>query len=108
MRRGEIYTVAGSGDFAGKPRPGLIVQSDLFNEFHPSVTVCPVSSTLTSDRIYRISVLPNAGNGLKWESEIEVDKVQLVWPRRLGRLTGRLSIEVMAEVDVALRRWMAL
>jgi mRNA interferase MazF len=28
MRRGEIWTVAGGGDYTGKPRPALILQDD--------------------------------------------------------------------------------
>ncbi|UYM18533.1 type II toxin-antitoxin system PemK/MazF family toxin [Endozoicomonas euniceicola] len=37
MRRGDIVTVAIKGDY-GKPRPALIIQSDLFEQ-HPSVTI---------------------------------------------------------------------
>lgn len=29
MKRGEIWTVAGGGDYAGKPRPVVIVQHDV-------------------------------------------------------------------------------
>ena len=106
--RGEIYAIAGAGDFSGKPRPGLIVQADLFNEFHPSITVCPLSSHLTNDGLYRIPILRDEINALKSDSEIEVDKVQSVWRQRVGRPIGRASDEVMAAVDVALRRWFDL
>ncbi len=37
MKRGDLVTIALPGDY-GKPRPALVVQSDLFSE-HPSVTV---------------------------------------------------------------------
>ncbi|MBC7506079.1 MAG: type II toxin-antitoxin system PemK/MazF family toxin [Sandarakinorhabdus sp.] len=105
MQRGDIYTIAGAGDFSGKPRPGLIVQSDLFNEFHPSVTVCPLSSHMTGDSLYRVRIFPDADNALKFESEIEIDKVQAIWLQRLGKPIGRASNDVMIEVDAALRRW---
>jgi mRNA interferase MazF len=39
MRRGDVVTVAASGDY-GKPRPAVIVQSDTF----PSVIVCQMPS----------------------------------------------------------------
>jgi mRNA interferase MazF len=42
MKRGDIVTVVISGDY-GKPRPVLVVQSDLFSE-HPLVTVLPITS----------------------------------------------------------------
>jgi len=31
MRRGEIWTVSGGGDYAGKPRPAVILQDDNFD-----------------------------------------------------------------------------
>ena len=42
--RGDIVVVATRGAYSGKPRPTLVVQSDLFNETHASVTVCPITS----------------------------------------------------------------
>ena len=42
LKRGDFVVVALPGDY-GKPRPALIVQADLFNETHASVTVVPVS-----------------------------------------------------------------
>jgi mRNA interferase MazF len=44
LKRGDVVVVALPGDY-GKPRPALIIQSDLFNETHASVTVIPVTST---------------------------------------------------------------
>ena len=108
MKRGDIFAMAGAGDFSGKPRPGLVLQTDLFNEFHPSVTVCPLSSHLTGDNIYRIAISAGADSGLRSESEIEIDKLQSIWVRRLGQKIGRAPDVTMAEVDVALRRWLDL
>lgn len=31
MRRGEIWTVSGGNDYAGKPRPAVILQDDGFD-----------------------------------------------------------------------------
>src|SRR5512146_2838278 len=39
VKRGEIWTVAGGKDYAGKPRPVVIVQDDRFDMTN-SVTVC--------------------------------------------------------------------
>jgi mRNA-degrading endonuclease toxin of MazEF toxin-antitoxin module len=44
MRRGDVVTVAVSGGY-GKPRPAIVVQSDLLNDTHASVVVCLVTST---------------------------------------------------------------
>jgi mRNA interferase MazF len=32
VRRAEIWTVAGDSDYAGKPRPAVILQDDVFEE----------------------------------------------------------------------------
>jgi len=47
MRRGQFVVVATSGDY-GKPRPALVVQSDLFAEL-PSVAICPLTTMLRMD-----------------------------------------------------------
>ena len=101
-------SVAGGGDFVGKPRPALIVQDDLFNEFHPSVTICPISSHLTGDYLFRVPIERSGGTGLRFDSEVEVDKITTVWARRLGQELGSASDEVMFSVDMTLRRWLSL
>ena len=108
MTRGDIFAIAGKGDFSTKPRPGLIVQSDLYNSVHPSVTVCPISSAATGDRLYRVPIARDDANGLRLDSEIEIDKVQAVWLARLGPRIGSASNAVMTDVDRALRRWLDL
>ena len=62
MRRGDLVTVALQGDL-GKPRPALVVQCDLFDE-HPPVTVLPVTSEQVDAPLFRLTLLPDAGNGL--------------------------------------------
>jgi mRNA interferase MazF len=52
LKRGDLVVVALPGDY-GKPRPALIVQADLFNETHVSVTVVPVTSTLVDAPLFR-------------------------------------------------------
>ena len=55
MRRGEVWTVAGAGDYAGKPRPVAIVQDDRFGEIE-SVTVCPFTTNPMSPQLFRVTV----------------------------------------------------
>ncbi|GAB4204220.1 MAG: hypothetical protein Fur0019_04650 [Tibeticola sp.] len=62
MKRGDFVTVALQGDF-GKPRPALIVQSDLLAEWG-SVIVCPVTSELR-EVAFRVLVEPTSGTGLQ-------------------------------------------
>jgi mRNA interferase MazF len=100
MKRGDLVTIALQGDY-GKPRPALIVQSDLFDE-HPSVTVLPVTSELRETPLFRIRIVPNAVNGLQKTSNIMVDKAQSVPRERIGATFGHLGAEQMLEVSRSL------
>ena len=100
MRRGDLVTIALQGDF-GKPRPGLVIQSDLFEE-HPSVTVLPVTSELREGPLFRITVLPDEGNGLKKPSQVMVDKAQTVPREKIGETCGQLDDDTMLSVNRAL------
>ena len=66
MRRGDLVTIAVQGEF-GKPRPALVIQADLFN-VHVTVAVLPVTNTLISAPLFRITVQPNTENGLQQTS----------------------------------------
>ena len=100
MKRGDLVTIALQGDY-GKPRPALIVQSDLFDE-HPSVTVLPVTGELRNAPLFRIQVEPDTDNGLQKTSEIMVDKAQSVPRERIGDVFGRLREEQMLAVNRSL------
>lgn len=76
MRRGDLVTVAVSGDY-GKPRPALIVQADVYAE-HPSVTVLPLTSELIDAPLLRVGVEPGAGTGLRLRSQVMVDKATTI------------------------------
>jgi mRNA interferase MazF len=100
MRRGDLVTVALQGDF-GKPRPALVIQSDLFDR-HPSVTILPVTSELRDTPLFRIAVKPGESNGLSKPSQIMVDKPQTVARDRLGAVFGRMDDDIMLAVNRAL------
>lgn len=100
MRRGELVTVAAPGDY-GKPRPALVIQSDLFDEV-PSITLCLVTSTLRETPLVRITVDPSPENGLQRISQIQVDKMMTVARERVGRVIGRLDDATMLKVNRSL------
>lgn len=100
MRRGDIVTVAAPGDF-GKPRPALVIQSDLFDAL-PSITLCLVTSTLRDTPIFRITVDPSAANGLQRVSQIQVDKILTVARERIGGVIGRLDDATLLKVNRSL------
>ncbi len=100
-RRGAIVTVAIAGDF-GKPRPALVVQSDLFSEL-PSVVVCPLTTHLRNDADqFRLDVAPTSGNGLREASQITIDKITVVPAAKIGLTIGRADDTLMLRVNRAL------
>ena len=107
MRRGELVTVALQGDL-GKPRPALVIQSDLFNETHPSVALLPVTGEIRSAPLFRVTIEPSEANGLKMVSQVMVDKPVSVKRDKLGKSFGRLEDEAMLRVNRALAVWIGL
>lgn len=100
MRRGDLVTVALQGDL-GKPRPALIIQSDLFDA-HPSITILPVTGELRNAPLFRISVNPSELNGLSKPSQVMVDKPQSIAREKIGAVIGQLDDEAMLAVNRAL------
>jgi mRNA interferase MazF len=101
VRRGEIWTFGGGPDYAGKPRPVVIVQDDRF-EATNSVTICPFTTDQTPAPLFRIVVEPSAANGLRSASRLMVDKLTTVSRDKLGRPVGRLDEETMLRLNRAM------
>ncbi|WP_438749753.1 type II toxin-antitoxin system PemK/MazF family toxin [Pararhizobium sp. O133] len=97
MRRGDLVTVAFPGDF-GKPRPALIIQSDLFDQA-PTVTLLLVSGDLRDAPLLRLSVEPDETNGLRKASQVMIDKTMTIRRDKIGPAFGRLDAEVMISVN---------
>ena len=76
MRRGDIVTVAMTGDF-GKPRPALVVQADPFDQTG-TITVLLISGTLVDAPLIRPTVQPTPQNGLLKPSQIQIDKAKSI------------------------------
>jgi mRNA interferase MazF len=100
MRRGDIVTVTAPGEY-GKPRPALVIQSDLFDAL-PSATLCLITSTLRDAPIFRITVDPSPANGLQRVSQIQVDKILTVARERIGGVIGRLDDATLLKVNRSL------
>lgn len=100
MRRGEIWTASGGSDYAGKPRPVVIVQDDVFAAT-ASVTVCALTTDSTDAPLFRLPVEPNEGNGLRAACRMMVDKITTMSRSRLGRQVGRLDDEDLVRLNRA-------
>ena len=100
MKRGEIWTVAGGPDYAGKPRPAVILQDDRFDMID-SITVCSFTSDPTDAPLFRLPVEPTGGNGLRQTSRIMVDKITTIPGTKLGTQIGRLADEDLVRLNRA-------
>ena len=108
VTRGAIVIVSARGAYTGKPRPALVVQADVFNPTHASVTVCPITTACIDAPLFRVSVPPGERTGLRSPSQVMVDKIVSVPAASITRDVGRCDDEAMQAVDAALRHWLAL
>ena len=108
LRRGTVVTVASPAVYSGKPRPAVVVQAERWLQAHPSVTLCPLTSTLRQAPLVRIAVEPSPRNGLRKPSQLMVDKLLTVPVQALGEVVGQLEPDVMTDLDLALRGWLEL
>jgi mRNA interferase MazF len=107
VKRGEVWTAAGGRDYAGKPRPVVIVQDDRFDATS-SITICAFTSDPTDAPLFRLAVEPSASNGLEAMSRLMVDKISTVPKRKLGVRIGRLADDDMVRLNRAVMIFLGL
>jgi mRNA interferase MazF len=107
MKRGDIWTVAGGKDYAGKPRPVVIIQEDSFDATD-SITVCAFTTDETDAPLFRLPVEPNARNGLRAACRLMVDKITTVPKAKVGSHIGRLDDEDILRLNQAVLVFLGL
>lgn len=106
-RRGEIWTLAGgAGRLTNKPRPALVLQSDLF-EAMDSLTVALLTTDPTSSPT-RVPVAPDGSTGISRPSSVMADKITTVRRGNLGERCGRISTATMLDVERAVAVFLGL
>ena len=107
MRRGDVVTVAASGDYR-KPRPAVIVQTDALPAEHASVVVCQMTPECSDAPDFRVTVEPTEKNGLRARSQVMADKPVTIRRERIGRQIGYLDEKDIARLNIALAFVMGL
>ena len=107
MRRGDIWTVAGGKDYAGKARPVVILQDDSFDGTE-SITICAFTTDDTDAPLFRLAVDPNERNGLRIPCHLMVDKVTTVPKSKIGAHIGRLDDEDILRLNRAVLVFLGL
>lgn len=107
MKRGDIWTLSGGKDYAGKPRPAVIVQDDAFDATD-SITICAFTTDPTEAPLFRLAVEPNERNGLRSISRLMVDKITTVPKSKIGERIGRLDNEDVVRLNQAVMVFLGL
>ncbi len=106
-RRGEIWTVAGGKDYAGKPRPVVIVQDDSFDATD-SIMICAFTTDATDAPLFRLPVQPSERNGLRAACRLMVDKISTIPKTKVGARVGKLDSEDMFRLNQAVLVFLGL
>jgi mRNA interferase MazF len=93
--------MSGGIDYAGKPRPCVIIQNDDY-EATTSLTVCLLTCDQTPVLITRPEITPSELNGLRMPSRLMVDKISTLPKTKFGRRIGRLSDEDITRLNRAM------
>jgi mRNA interferase MazF len=107
LKRGQLISIAMQGGF-GKPRPALIIQSDMFNESHATITVALITSDLIDAPIFRVNIDPTEENGLNHKSQIQVDKMMTIKKDKVGSVIGKSDDATMIKINRAMALWVGL
>jgi mRNA interferase MazF len=100
VKRGDVWTVAGGPDYAGKPRPAVILQAEAFDAT-ASITICPFTTHAIDAPLMRLPIEPSERNGLRAASHLMIDKITTVSRKKLESHVGRLSDEDIIRINRA-------
>ncbi len=107
MKRGDIWTVAGGKDYAGKPRPVVVIQDDSFDATD-SITICAFTTDETEAPLFRVPVEPNERTGLRTTCRLMVDKITTVPKSKVGARIGRLDDQDILRLNRAVLVFLGL
>lgn len=105
LKRGDIIIYVLKGDY-GKPRPAVVIQSNLFNDTHASITVCPITTHIIDAPLFRLILPPTKENGLNQSSQIMTDKVMTLQRDKIREKIGVLSHEQNINLNTAIKIWL--
>jgi mRNA interferase MazF len=100
INRGEIWSVAWTG-FAGKPRPALVIQAEEYRLTETDILAL-ITTTENEASALRLQIKADESNGLQQDSFICLDKLMAIPLANLGKCYGKVSDEVMQEINVRL------
>jgi len=100
INRGEIWSVAWT-NFARKPRPALVIQAEEYRLTETDILAL-ITTTENEASALRIPIKADENNGLEQDCFICLDKLMAIPLANLGKCYGKVSNEVMQEVNARL------
>ena len=107
MKRGDIWIISGGKDYAGKPRPAVILQDDNFDATE-SITICAFTTDETDAPLFRLTIESNERNGLHSPCRLMVDKITTIPKAKAGQHIGRLDDEDILRLNQAVLVFLGL
>jgi mRNA interferase MazF len=101
VKRGDVVLAVVPSEL-GRPRPGVIVQTDEFSEELSTVFVCPITTDLQERLPLRPMIDAKPSNGLRLRSQIMTDKMISLRYDRIRRVIGHIDRETSEQLDRAL------
>lgn len=114
IRRGQIIDVnldPTKGSETGKTRPCVVVTNDIYNARVPVIQVVPITgwSPKKAEIKTNVELEPSNLNGLSKKSIADCLQTRPIdYSSRLVNIRGELELEIMAEIDKALKIVFAL
>ncbi len=111
IKRGEIYLAdldPVRGHEQAGTRPVLIIQNDVGNQYSSTTIAAAITSRLSKKRLAVHVEISVQESGLPQDSVVLLDQIRTLDQERLSRSMGRLSMEKMREVDLALHKSLEL
>jgi mRNA interferase MazF len=107
VSRGDVVLAAAAGDY-GKPRPWLVVQTDVYNHSArpASILACPFT-THDEPATYRIAMDLPSGDSQR-RSWLMVDKLMAIKRERIGTKITTASSQQLAAVEGAMAALLGL
>jgi mRNA interferase MazF len=101
LKRGDVVVAAAKGEFGGKPRPYVVIQSDKYRHSRVILVGCTTDISDTLDEL-RPRLTPTAENGLAELSDVMIDNPVTARRDRIGQVIGTLAGGEMEAVERAL------
>ena len=101
IARGDVVLMVVPSDL-GRPRPGVVVQTDELASDLSTVLICPISSDQQDRLLLRPLIEAAPENGLRLQSQIMTDKLVALRRHRIRRVIGRIDAETAEKLDRAL------